>query len=129
MLPDEDIENYNCTFKHHSLELVTVRRLKRQVTGKGLDRFRVIQVLGGKAYVDRVRLAFGDFRASVEAPLNGLGIGESLQAVQRAVDSGSPLRARSSKLPQAACGPYGSGKLLGWAEAMGTSAKTVQRLE
>ena len=73
MLPDEDIENYDVTFKHHSPELVTVPRLKEQAAAKGLDRFRVVQVLGGKEYVDRVRLAFGGFRATVESPLSGLG--------------------------------------------------------
>lgn len=91
VLPDEEIENYNFTFKHRSPELVTVASLIEQVVAMHLDRFRAIQVLGGKEYVDRVSAAFAGLRPTIEAPLSGFRIGESLQAVQGAVDRGVPL--------------------------------------
>ena len=71
VLPDEEIENYNFTFKQHSSGLVTVPRLKEQIAAKRLDRFRVIQVLGGKEYVDRVKAAFAGLGPMVDAPLGG----------------------------------------------------------
>jgi len=103
VMPDEEIENYNCTFGHPSPELVSDARLKEQVTAKCLNRFRVIQVLGGKEYVKRVRAAFAGMGPTIEAPLSGLGIGEAMQAVQRAIDCGVALGS-SDRSAEGDCG-------------------------
>lgn len=91
VLPEEEIENYNVTFKHRTSELVTVAKLIEQVAAKRLGRFRVIHVLGGEAYVERVVCAFAGSGVTIRAPLAGLRIGEAMHAIQEAVDSGSPL--------------------------------------
>jgi putative addiction module CopG family antidote len=91
ILPHEEIENYNVTFKERSGEQVRVDRLRQQAIEKHLDQYREVQVLGGKAYVTRARRAFEGSHTSVTAPLEGLRIGEAMQAVQRAIDAGEPL--------------------------------------
>lgn len=89
--PDEEIENYNFTFKHRCPGLVTDARLREQTVAKRLHRFRALQVLGGKEYADRIRSAFADLDLRIETPLKGFRIGEALHAVQSAVDRGVPL--------------------------------------
>jgi hypothetical protein len=85
-MPEENVENYNATFKLRSPELVTVGRLKEQLTAKNLDRFQRVQVLGGKEYVERVRAAFAGSIVDIETPLAGLRIGEAMHKVKTAVD-------------------------------------------
>jgi hypothetical protein len=94
MLPEDEIENYNVTFKHRrNTELVTLSELSKQVKEKGLSRYRTIQVLGGREYVDKVVAAFAGSGVQIQAPLAGLRIGETMHAVQAATDSGVPLDA------------------------------------
>jgi hypothetical protein len=89
VLPDDEIENYDVTFKNRSPDLITVCRLREQIVAKKLDRFAVIQVLGGSKYVDRVVAAFEGTELKIQAPLAGLRIGEAMHAVQVAILSRS----------------------------------------
>lgn len=56
--PDTLIENYDCTFKNPSPQLVDDITLAAQVRDLELCRFRDVVVLGGTAYQERARLAF-----------------------------------------------------------------------
>jgi hypothetical protein len=77
--PDELIENYNVTFKMGGPDLVTVERLREQITEKALNAFSRIIVLGGRPYVDRVRLAFTRHNVQILDPMEGMPIGKRLQ--------------------------------------------------
>jgi hypothetical protein len=91
LMPDENVENYNATFKLRSPDLVTVGRLKEQISAKNLDRFQRVQVLGGKEYVQRVRAAFAGSIVDVATPLAGFRIGEAMHRVQTAVDEATVM--------------------------------------
>lgn len=91
VLPHEEIQNYNATFKNHNPDLVDLDRLINQIEAKGLVRFRQVQVLGGKEYVERAKLAFERYGIPVEAPLQGHKIGQSMHVVQCALNAGHPL--------------------------------------
>lgn len=90
MRPHELIENYNETFKNGGPNLVTVERLREQVSEKALHLFSRIIVLGGRAYVDRVRLAFGGQNVQILDPMEGKPIGKRLHWL---------------KNPESPCGP------------------------
>jgi hypothetical protein len=91
VLSGEEVENYDFTFRHHHRDLVTPAQLHGQIAAKQLHPVQRVQVLGGREYVNRARTAFARYSLAIEAPLAGLRIGESMQAVQEAVDSGRPL--------------------------------------
>jgi hypothetical protein len=90
MRPHELIENYNETFKNGGPNLVTVERLREQVSEKALHLFSRIIVLGGRAHVDRVRLAFGGQNVQILDPMEGKPIGKRLHWL---------------KNPESTCGP------------------------
>ena len=70
--------------------MVTVERLREQVSEKALHLFSRIIVLGGRAYVDRVRLAFGGQNVQILDPIEGKPIGKRLHWL---------------KNPESPCGP------------------------
>jgi hypothetical protein len=72
-------------------DLVTPAQLHGEIAAKHLHQFQRVQVLGGREYVNRARTAFARYSLAIEAPLAGLRIGESMRAVQEAVDSGRLL--------------------------------------
>lgn len=75
-------ENYNVTFNDLKTNPVTVDVLRRQVEEKKLHRYKKIIVLGGKHYVDAVRKAFQGYDVDIEAPLEGLPVGEMLRKLK-----------------------------------------------
>jgi|HubBroStandDraft_1064217.scaffolds.fasta_scaffold00726_15 hypothetical protein len=77
--PDELIEHYNVTFKMGGPDLVTVERLREQIAEKALNAFSGIIVLGGRPYVDRVRLGFAGHNVQILDPMQGMPIGKRLQ--------------------------------------------------
>ena len=92
VFPNDEIENYNVTFRSRSSEVIDVPRLREQVAAKRLSRFTSVQILGGSKYVERTVAAFASSRLSIEAPLAGLRIGEAMRAVEAATTSGTLLR-------------------------------------
>lgn len=91
--PDELVSGpYDTTFLRKSPDMVSVETLRAQLAAKGLGRYSEVAVLGGKAYVARVRQAFAGTPATIRTPLAGVG-GLVLMAakLRRALDSGEPL--------------------------------------
>lgn len=91
--PDELVPGpYDTTFARKSPDVVSVEALRSQLAAKGLGRYSEVAVLGGKAYVTRVRLAFAGTPAAIRTPLAGVG-GLVLMAarLRRALESGEVL--------------------------------------
>jgi hypothetical protein len=89
--PDKEIENYNATFRLGSPDCITLETLKAQVHTEQIQKFKRIQVLGGKAYVSLLRKAISPSDCVVDSPLSGLRIGESKREVARALKAGRML--------------------------------------
>lgn len=84
-------EEYNVTFKDKSTKPISISQLKNQVRTKQLDRFDRIVVIGGSAYVKKVRAAFANTACQVIAPVEGLSIGKIMGKVKRAILDGYTL--------------------------------------
>ena len=83
--PEDMIEDYNVTFKIKKSGPISTDELKEQVKSKGLDSYDEIVVLGGKEYLEAVRRAFEGTRCVVEAPFEGMRIGERMRGLGEAL--------------------------------------------
>ena len=96
---EEDIEDYDVTFNKRGSEVVSPDELRAQVKSKHLQEFGRVQVLAGRAYVDRVRYAFEGTGLQIEAPIAGRGMFEARRIVARATQTGSPFSLNHEDLP------------------------------
>lgn len=79
--PDDMIEDYNVTFKVKKSGPISVDELREQVKSKRLDSYNEVTVLGGKEYLEVVRRAFEGMGCVVEAPFEGMRIGERMRGL------------------------------------------------
>jgi hypothetical protein len=75
---------YNVTFNDASTHPISVPDLREQVKQRGLRKYDEITVLGGRAYLDRVREAFSGANAQISAPFAGMGMFAQMKAMKRA---------------------------------------------
>jgi hypothetical protein len=93
VLPEEEIENYNATFKLKSPDLVDLQTLRTQVGEKELHLCRGVTILGGREYVRLATAAFSSYGVPVSDPTYGLKFGPRLQWLNnrlRSRDRGRP---------------------------------------
>ncbi len=83
--PVEKIEDYNVTFKKKKSNPISYEELRNQVEMKGLDKYSIVLVLGGKDYFDAVIAAFSDTGCAVQSPFEGFSIGKRMQAIDSAL--------------------------------------------
>lgn len=83
--PDFSIPGpYNVTFNDSSTHPISVQELQEQVKQQGLWKYDEITVLGGRAYLDRIREAFAGTKARIEAPFAGVGMFDQMKTMKRA---------------------------------------------
>ena len=88
--PDDVVPGpYNVTFKRKRTNPIGIEKLIKQAQEKGLYKYDVIVVLGGKDYVEVVNKVFQNKR--VVNPLKGLAYGEKVKRLKEALLSGRPL--------------------------------------
>jgi hypothetical protein len=89
LFPEEVVnESYNVSFIKPSNETITLQDLKEQAEWKGLYDYHEITVLGGKHYVDRVKMIFEQGQ-TINLPLDDCkGIGYMLQKLTRSIEEG-----------------------------------------
>lgn len=80
---------YNVTFKKKSTNPIKIEELLRQAHEKGLYKYDMIIVLGGKDYVEVVEKVFQNKK--IINPLKGLGYGEKVKKLKEALLSSKPL--------------------------------------
>jgi hypothetical protein len=84
---------YNVTFKRPQTQPIDLDILREQVHCLKLSRHADVVVLGGAAYRHAVQHAFAGTASRLSFPTAGLPIGKAMQAIRRALDSGTPLPA------------------------------------
>lgn len=90
--PDTKIRNYNVTFLKPSTHLISVDRLRQQVTKMRLCNFKEIIVIGGADYSLMVKQSFDETGCRIHLLINKYkGIGYIQQAVGNAIKTGRPL--------------------------------------
>ena len=86
MRPDFVIpSNYDVTFASKSPGAISVPELKRQVERQGLGNYANVTVLGGRVYVEKLRDAFSNTKAKIEAPFVGHRIGIQMGLIKKAL--------------------------------------------
>lgn len=70
LYPDDEIYNYDMTFKSKSY--ISDEVLSQQVKEKNLHAYSKIIVLGGKAYRDRVQKVFANTNIRIVFPITGI---------------------------------------------------------
>ncbi|MET1101373.1 MAG: DUF6884 domain-containing protein [Pyrodictiaceae archaeon] len=90
LLPEERVPGpYDATFKRRrGANIIPIDELRRQAAEKGLYSYDKVVVLAGKAYAEVARRVFGE---RVVWPLRGLGYGEKVRALKKAVGENRPL--------------------------------------
>ena len=83
--PEDKIEDYNVTFKLKKSRPISDQELKIQVLKKGLDKYSTVLVLGGKEYLDAVKVAFSDTSCIIQSQFEGLSIGQRMRAIDHAL--------------------------------------------
>ena len=86
---------YEVTFKRKNSSPVSVMTLRQQVREGSLHKFKDVIGLGGKDYRVAIEAAFMDAAAKLHFPFAGLRIGESMQAVNKAIAADNPFRRQS----------------------------------
>ncbi|SFM01569.1 hypothetical protein SAMN04487943_106199 [Gracilibacillus orientalis] len=86
LLPDDIVpENYDVTFRPNDPNVITVEKLRSQLSDKRLDHFRDIVVLTGKKYQPIINKTFHEVD-SIQYPLLGTrGIGEMQGLLKRSM--------------------------------------------
>jgi len=89
--PDFEIPtNYNITFKKISTLPISIDDLEQQIRQNNLDHYDRIVAIGGKEYIDRLKILFR--HKVVYDPLKGSrGNGEMMAKLKRAILKNSPL--------------------------------------
>lgn len=94
--PDYKIPGpYNVTFKKMSTQPVSVALLREQIATQRLYLFRTIIGLGGKDYRGRIVEAFALWPTSIKFPFAGLRLGDSMSAINKAVEQNALIPARN----------------------------------
>lgn len=89
--PDELLPGpYDVTFTRSATNPVPIPVLQRQIDDQGLDLYRTVIGLGGRAYRSAVQLAFADRPVRLVWPFAGLPLGPSLRAIKQALITGQP---------------------------------------
>lgn len=91
LFPDDIVPGpYNVSFNDKKTKPITMKELHVQVTGKRLDEYDKIMVLGGKNYVEMVAEVFSTKK--ILTPLSDCkGIGYMLGRLNDAIKRGVPL--------------------------------------
>lgn len=91
LFPDEIVPGpYNVSFNDKNTNPISLNELSNQVIEKRLDRFNKIVVLGGKNYVNMVKVVF--HQKEIYAPLSDCqGIGYIMGKLNKAIQRGVPL--------------------------------------
>lgn len=96
--PEQEIENYNITFRDP--EAIPNGDLINQVIEQGLVNYDQIIILGGLLYREKVRDVFsqaaiilGLQEPQIIAPLEGLRIGQQIQRINLAIEDNIPIDA------------------------------------
>lgn len=89
---------YNVTFKKKSTQPISSQLLQEQVTTQRLHLFQMIIGLGGKDYRERTVRAFAQWPVNVRFPFAGLRLGDSMSAIRRSIESGTPFLSGDSSL-------------------------------
>lgn len=85
-LPDDEIEDYNVTFKKKSSNPITYKEMSSQLYDLNLLHFKEVIALGGAEYRDAIIDSFACVgRRDVVTPFVGLTIGNYLHALKEAV--------------------------------------------
>ncbi|MFN3740305.1 MAG: DUF6884 domain-containing protein [Thermodesulfovibrionales bacterium] len=94
--PEQEIENYNITFK--DTEAITIENLINQAREQGLLKYDTIIILGGFLYRNIAQKAFS--RAAnitglplpqIITPLQGMGIGQMIKTMKEAINKNIQL--------------------------------------
>lgn len=80
--------DYDVSFNKPATGPVSTARLKEQVREMGLHEYSRVIALGSGEYVSHVREAFAGTGAEVEAPTEGLRIGEAMRRVKELMGRG-----------------------------------------
>ena len=84
MRPDFVIpSNYDVTFASKSPGAISVPELKRQVERQGLGNYANVTVLGGRVYVEKLRDAFSNTKAKIDAPFVGPRFGTQMGLIKK----------------------------------------------
>lgn len=85
-------EDYNVTFKDIRTQPVSLGILKEQVRSMDLDHYSRVIGLGGVEYRDRIKASYSPCDIKVQFPFAdlGLGIGQQMNLIKRAIESGGP---------------------------------------
>ncbi|MCX7909612.1 MAG: hypothetical protein N2560_08875 [Ignavibacteria bacterium] len=91
LFPEEIVEAlYNVTFNDKSTKPISLYELSEQARKKSLNKFETIIVLGGKKYVNIVKLVFQKHK--IQFPLGECrGIGFMMKKLNDSIQSGIPL--------------------------------------
>jgi len=84
--------DYNVTFKDQRTQPVSSSVLKEQVRNMNLDRYSRVIGLGGVEYRERIKASYLPCDIKVQFPFadRGLGIGQQMNLINRAIESGDP---------------------------------------
>ena len=83
--PEDNIEDYNVTFKKKSTGPISSSELAGQIKRMKLGSYDEIVVLGGKEYLEATNKAFEGTNAKIVAPFEGLQIGKRMRAINEAL--------------------------------------------
>lgn len=91
LFPDDTVSgSYNVSFNDKKTNPITLKRLSKQVTEKGLNDYDKIIILGGKNYVKIIKKIFIDKK--IHLPLeNCKGIGYMMKKLNDAINKGVSL--------------------------------------
>lgn len=81
--PDDEIEDYNVTFKQKKSNPISTIELREQVKTKELDQFDEVVVLGGKEYLKATHEAFRNTDCTITSAFEGLSMGVRMSRINK----------------------------------------------
>ena len=91
LFPDDKVLGpYNVTFNKKATNPITNEELARQACNKKMARYHTIVVLGGKNYVDRIKVVFSGFKISTPL-IDCKGMGYMMGKLKDAIHRKRPI--------------------------------------